>query len=288
MRACFLLCYLFLSFSNFAATTVTTVGKQKPADASHDYFINLLRLALNESSTEYGEAVVKTVPHPSQERVIKLLGEGNFYDVIWSGSSETREKKLLKVAFPLFKGGLGWRGLVIKRQDIEKFSAFNTLNDLSEVIACQGSHWPDADILEQAGLTIYRVGHFDAMLQMVELQRCDYLTLSIFEGQAELDLVQKSFPNLIFFQQLIIQYPLTMNFFVNINNVELASRLKLGLKKLHDSGSFKHYMKNHPLTKSAFPLSKFKKATVITLQNKQYHSIELEHYGLQWPKKEPH
>ncbi len=63
------------------------------------------------------------------------------------------------------------------------------------------------------------------MLQMVELQRCDYMPLSIFEGQAELDLVKNNFPNLIFYQGLILQYHLTMNFYVNSNNSKLADRV---------------------------------------------------------------
>ncbi len=279
-----LMVLFFIAFNSFAISTVTTIGKQKPDDASHDYFIGLLRLALIETSAEYTNSVIQTVPHPGQERVMKLLASGNFYDVAWSGSSKSRETQLRKVDFPLFKGGLGWRGMVIRRQDINKFSRFKTLGDFSEVVACQGAHWPDADILERAGLIVYRVGHFDAMLQMVDLQRCDYLSLSIFEGQAELDLVQKSFPDLIFYQELIIQYPLTMNFFVNINNTTLAERLELGLRKLHQSGAFDNYMKTHSLTKGGFPLEKLKKANIIKLNNTNNAGKSLTEFGLKWPK----
>lgn len=285
MRAYLFLYLIFFSINALATTTVTTLGKQKPDDASHDYFIGLLRLALIETSNEYGNAIIETVPHPGQKRVLKLLASGDYYDIAWSGNSKSREAQLLKVPFPLFKGGLGWRGMVIRRQDIEKFSKFKNLDDLSEVIACQGAHWPDADILEQAGVTIYRVGHFDAMLQMVELQRCDYLPLSIFEGQAELKLVQKSFPNLVFYQGLIIQYPLTMNFFVNIKNTPLAERLELGLRRLHQNGTFDNYMKSHNLTQGAFPLNKFKNTNIIKLNNEYNVDNTLAEFGLKWPEK---
>lgn len=284
MKVCLLLLYLCISLNSFAVTTITTVGKQKPDDASHDYFIGLLRLALIETSSEYGSAIIETVPHPGQERLIKLLAAGNFYDIAWSGSSKSRETQLLKIPFPLFKGGLGWRGIIVRREDVKKFSTFKKVDDLSEVIACQGAHWPDADILEQAGLTIYRVGHFDAMLQMVELQRCDYLPLSIFEGQAELDLVKKSFPNLVFYQGIIIQYPLTMNYFVNSQNTPLAERLEIGLRRLHQNGTFDNYMKNHNLTHGAFPLKKFKNANIIKLHNSNNAGNALAEFGLKWPK----
>ncbi|KGJ97221.1 ABC transporter substrate-binding protein [Colwellia psychrerythraea] len=274
---------LLISAQCFAVTTVTTTGKQKPDDASHDYFIGLLRLALIETSEEYGYTVLQTVPYPGQERMLKLLALGEFYDVVWAGNSIIRESDLYKIPFPLFRGGLGWRGMIIRQQDKSKFSTFKTAKDLNALIACQGLHWPDADILERAGLAVARVGYFDAMLQMVELKRCDYLPLSIFEGQAELAAVKDSFPNLIFYQELIIQYPLTMHFFVKSSNNILAQRLTLGLQRLYESGSYERYMKNHPLTQHAFPLTKFKKSTVISLMNSNYTEHALAEYGLVWP-----
>lgn len=285
MKLILLTFLLLLSASSFATTTIHTVGKQKPDDASHDYFIGLLRLALAKTTTEYGKAIIKTIPQPGQERMLKLLAADKFYDVIWSGDSKKRDTELLRIPFPLFKGGLGWRGLIIRHQDKKKFASFYNISELSKAIACQGAHWPDADILEQSGLIVYRVGHFDAMLHMVELKRCDYLPLSIFEGQAELDIVQESFPNLIFYQDLIIKYSMSMNFFVNVNNTKLASRLILGLKRLNDSGDLYNYMTHHPLTKHAFPFTKFKSAKVIKLNNANVHSHELEQYGFKWPQK---
>jgi hypothetical protein len=107
--------------------------------------------------------------------------------------------------------------------------------------------------------------------------------LSIFEGQAELVAVKQSFPNLIFYQKLIIQYPLFMHFFVKQNDEKLAKRLTLGLKRLYKSGSLDHYMREHPLTKNAFPLTKFVHSRVITLANPHNTQPELEKFGLLWP-----
>ncbi|WP_057831091.1 hypothetical protein [Colwellia sp. TT2012] len=278
-----LILLLLVSAHCFAITTVTTTGKQKPDDASHDYFTGLLRLALIETADEYGYAVLQTVPYPGQERMLKLLALGAFYDVVWAGNSDIRQSNLHKVAFPLFRGGLGWRGMIIRQQDKNKFSAYHSVEDLTKLIACQGLHWPDADILEHAGLAVARVGYFDAMLHMVELKRCDYLPLSIFEGQAELDLVHSSFPNLIFYQDLIIQYPLTMHFFVKNNNKQLANRLTLGLQRLYDSGAYDNYMQKHQLTQYAFPLSKFKNSRVIKLENPNNKQTELAKFSLSWP-----
>ena len=273
----------FVAIHCLAVTTVTTTGKQKPDDASHDYFIGLLRLALIETTDEYDYAVLQTVPYPGPERMLKLLVLGEFYDVVWAGNLHVRDAGFHKVPFPLFRGGLGWRGMIIRQQDKSNFSSVKTTKDLTNLTACQGLHWPDADILEHAGLSVTRVSYFDAMLQMVEMKACDYLPLSIFEGQAELDIIKDSFPNLTFYQDLIIQYPLTMHFFVNRNNSKLAERLTLGLQRMYKSGAYDNYMKKHALTQHAFPLTQFKNSRIIKLVNPFNKQAALEQFGLAWP-----
>lgn len=283
MKVLFFICLLLITAYSWSFDSITTVGKQKPDDASHSYFMGLLKLALEATEEEYGKTQLKTVPHPGQERVLRLLADGNFYDIAWSGSSISRNKVLLHIPFPIFKGGLGWRGMLIRKKDSEKFSKIKSIKELSPLIACQGLHWPDADILEFNGLNVYRTSRFDAMLQMVVLKRCDYLSLSIFEGDAELAVVKKSFPELIFQQDVILKYPLTMNFFVKKGNVNLAERIFKGLKKIDKSGRYLQYMQHKKLTKNAFPLTKYQSSKVLELKNPNFNSIELIEFGLKWP-----
>lgn len=283
MRNLLYLTTLLFIFNCQATQVVRTIGQQKADDASYDYFIQLLEKSLTVTNEEYGAFEIKTVPHPGQERVMMLLSAEKFYDVVWSGSSKQRDSKLLKVPFPLFKGGLGWRGSVIRKKDTDKFASMTRIEQLSAWAACQGMHWPDADVLEQNGLAVSRVTHFDSMLQMLVLKRCDYLPLSIFEGAAELALVSDSFEELTFSDEVILSYPMTMNFYVHAGNMALANRLELGLIRLHESGEFERFMRSHSLTKNAFPLSQYESTNVITLSNSEFNSRELEKYGLKIP-----
>lgn len=285
MRNLLFLITLFFIFNSQAAQVVRTVGQQKVDDASYDYFVQLLDKSLSVTKDEYGAFEIKTVPHPGQERVMMLLSAGKFYDVVWSGSSKQRDNKLLKVPFPLFKGGLGWRGSVIRKEDTHKFEEITHIEQLSSWVACQGMHWPDADVLEQNGLTVSRVTHFDSMLQMLVLKRCDYLPLSIFEGEAELELVSDSFEELVFSEGVILSYPMTMNYYVHAGNMALANRLELGLIRLNESGEFDHFMRAHSLTNNAFPLSQYQSTNLIKLSNSEFNSSELEKYGLKIPLK---
>jgi hypothetical protein len=277
---------VFLPFT-YASDSIKVVGPQKAQDASHDYFVSLLRMALAKSNNT---SAITIIPHSGQGRVLKMLANSDLYDVVWTGVSKERDQLLHRVPIPLFKGGLGWRGLVMRKDAVDNFKAISDTTLLSKYIACQGRHWPDADILKEAGLPVQLVSSFDAMLEMVELRRCDYLPLSIFEGRSELAAVQDRFPTLIFNESLIISYPITMNFYVKKNNVALAGDLEAGLIKLINSGEFENFMKAHSLTKNGFPIERLSKATKIELQN---HDIsqetlnELASYGFKWLQQKP-
>lgn len=277
---------IFLPFAN-ASGPINVVGPQKPQDASHDYFVSLLKMALAKSNNN---SEIVLIPHWGEGRVLKILASSDLYDVVWTGVSKERDQLLHKVPIPLFKGGLGWRGLIIRKDAIDTFKAIADTSQLAKYIACQGRHWPDADILNAAGLRVQLVSSFDAMLQMVELRRCDYMPLSIFEGRSELEIVKHKFPMLTFSENLIISYPFTMNFYVKKNNIKLANDIEGGLIKLIESGEFDKHMKEHSLTKHGFPLERLRDATKIELKN---HDIsqdtldELANYGFKWLQQKP-
>lgn len=249
-----------------ALSSITTIGPQRVTDVSHTYFISLLELILTATETSASPTQINLVPYPGQGRTIALMANSDLFDVIWTAESPERNAKIRKIPIPLLKGGLGIRGLVIRSSDASNFSNYNT-KQLRSKIACQGMHWPDADILQNSGFNVHRVLHFDAMLEMLSLERCDYLPLSIFEGKAELDIVKSVFPELTFYQGTIIRYPLAMYFYVRKDNPELADRLLMGLQILESKGELMRLMQTHPLTKTAFPLEQYEDSQIINLNS---------------------
>lgn len=277
---------IFLPITS-ASDSIKVIGPQKAQDASHDYFVSLLRMALAQSNNS---SAITIIPHSGQGRVLKMLAFSDLYDVVWTGMSKERDQLLHRVPIPLFKGGLGWRGLVMRKDARETFRNITDTVELSNFIACQGRHWPDADILKEAGLPVQLVSNFDAMLQMLELRRCDYMPLSIFEGRSELAAVKDRFPMLIFNENLIISYPISMNFYVKKSNLTLASDIEAGLIKLIDSGEFEKHMKDHSLTKNGFPLERLNNATKIDIKNNdisQETLNELAIYGFKRFQQKP-
>lgn len=240
---------------------IATVGPQHPDDPSHQYFVALLAELLKD--TNY---TLTTRPHPgNQQRAIRLLAENKVYDVLWSGRTESRDSRLKVVPIPLFKGGLGIRGSVMHKDFLSAFAKMDSVEDLHELVLCQGVNWPDADILEAAGIRVVRLPTLENLFNMVAHRRCHLFPLSIFEGAAELQSAKARYPDLIYDESVLITYPLTMNFYVNKVNDTLYTLLEQRLAKMMAEGEFERFMQHQPLTRSAFPLSRFQKATKITL-----------------------
>ncbi|MBU2881189.1 hypothetical protein Q4575_03770 [Psychrosphaera sp. 1_MG-2023] len=255
---------LWLPTSSLAE--IKTVGPQSSHDASHDYFISLLKLALAESGHS---DTLKIIDHQGEARALQLLRDTDLYDILWTGQSIERDKMLLKIPVPLFLGGLGIRGSIIKKDFLNAFNQTKHIVQLKKYIACQGHHWPDANKLEAVGINVIHVINFDSMMKMVSLGRCDFLPLSIFEGEGELLKVKEMYPNLTFSTKVLFHYDQKMYFYVKSSNPELAQQVQSGLKAMIDSGRFLQFMQNHPLTKSAFPLSKYAESTKFPLDDSE-------------------
>lgn len=261
---------LLLGMRNSASQeTVYTTGPQKAQDASHDYFFSLLKQVLPED-----EFTVEVRQHFGQGRAIRSMATAGTYDIIWTGRNDERDEAMHVVPIPLFLGGLGVRGSIIRQDAHQEFIQISDLNELKPLVACQGMHWPDADILESAGLTVARIMQFDAMLQLLEKQRCDFLPLSIFEGQAEMDIVQDQFPTLMYQESVLLTYPLTMNYYVRKDFPQLAQAIEKGLSDMVESGDYLAYMQSHPLTRNAFPLERFDDAKVIVIEENKDETLK--------------
>ena len=146
-----------------------------PQAESHDYFVRLLQLALDETRDEFGPARVVMVEfNPDQKRSLHELSAGNTIDVDWAGTSRETERMLRPIRVPLIGGLLGYRVPVVRRERAEALARVRTLGDLKAFTAVQGVHWPDADILEAAGLPVVRVGPVAQMYSLLRNDRVDY------------------------------------------------------------------------------------------------------------------
>lgn len=250
-----------------AETVIRTLGQQSIQEASHAYYQDLLQQVLKQTETEFGPARVQELMPPRHGNMFFMLHKGNFIDLHRFGTDLQLEKDLLPIRVPLLGGGLGWRGMMIRKADLAGFQQLNSFSQLRQLTACQGMHWPDSTIMEQAGLKVLRVDGYDQMLSLLSKKRCDYFPRSVFEGPSEVAYFAKEYPDLMFSTDVLLKYPYAMYFFVKQNNEMLATRLQKGLTAMAVSGRLQAFMQQHQVSRHVFPLSQFSQSLVFELQN---------------------
>ncbi len=155
-------------------------------------------------------------------------------------TSEKEMERLLPIRIPLDKGLLGYRILLVRKQDLPKFAAVNSVEDLKKFRMGQGSHWVDATVLEKAGFNVIG-GYYPAGLRrMLNEDRFDMIARAIWEAPKELEEVAKDMPDLAVEPTLVLHYPFARYFWVSRkgDGPDLARRIETGLRRIMANGTF--------------------------------------------------
>lgn len=261
-----ILWFLLLCCSVYAdPVTIRILGPQSAEDTSQDYYHRLLALALNSANDKKYKIQVVDGNSVTQGRTIHLLN-GKFIDVYWMGTSIKREKQFKAIRIPLLKGLLGYRVAIINKAQKAQFTQLDA-KGLKSKVACQGTHWPDTQILKSNGFSVIPVARYELMFDLVDINRCDYFPRAIFEGYSELQQANKRLANLTMFDDSILHYPFPIFFFVHQDATELAKDIEQGLEKAIDSGEFDKLLRTHSVTKHLFPITKWQGTKLIELTN---------------------
>lgn len=229
-----------------------------------DYFTELLVMALNASKAENEVIdIVFSERDYSQARWIYLLQNDKRNFVIWTMTDKTREQQMRPIRIPLFKGLFGYRVLLIRKGEQARFDGISGLQDLAKLLAGQGSHWPDTDIMLHNGLRVTSSETTESLFRMLAARRFDYFPRGISEAWFEL--MQRSEKNLAVEQNLLLYYPTAIYYFVNKENEALAKRIESGLETLIDNGKFDQFFYHHPRVNIG--LEKLQRRKILSLEN---------------------
>ena len=267
--------FAFLLTCTFHALVMETVAAEQvyrierhssPAGlVVRNYYLDLLDMIMRETEAEFGPARIVQVPYEVSQIQLLTDVEAGRLDMAWTATSIRRERIARPIRIPLDMGLTGQRALVIARKRQEEFAAIRSLADLRRFTACQGEYWPDNDVLRAAGLTVREGRTIDEMYPLLRTGECDYLPRALTEIDGEVGRLGGD--DLMAFDRLLLVYPLPMYIFVANNNFILAKRLTHGLEKLVERDAIRHLLEEHPSTRVIFPLSRYRGAVVIRLDN---------------------
>jgi len=214
---------------------------ESAADSRPDYPRAVLGAALAQFGRRYA-------PRPSehvmpQSRSLDQLARGQDIHVVWSTTTEVREKNLRVVRFPIDRGLIGWRVLLIRRSDQDRFAKANSLADLSRFRFVQGHDWPDLAVLQHNGLDVQASSSYEGMFRMVAAGRIDAYPRAVSEVLDEVARIRD--PSLMIEPHLVLNYPSALYFFVAPGDAALARDLESGLATIHRNGKLGRLFEAH-------------------------------------------
>jgi hypothetical protein len=217
--------------ASVSATANTKILRfARTGDWNLDFAYHLLRHALAAAGSPW--SLEASRERMSQTRASAEIFRGNpDVDFIWTMTSPERERTLLPVRIPIFRGLFGWRVLLVRRGDSARFAGVRTLADLKPFRLLQGHDWPDSDILEANDLTVVRSANFDSLFPMLVNGRGDALPRSVLEVANELKRLGGEYP-MELEPTLLLRYPAPVYYFVSPKRPDLAAHFENALRAL--------------------------------------------------------
>lgn len=212
----------------------------------YDYRLALTRLIL-EKTAQGGEpvALVRHAPgpDPSQDRCLDLLRTGEV-DLVYLPPTPARMAEFAALPIDLHAGRLGYRLLVIRKEDAPAFARITTVAQLRRLTGGFGRQWADMAVFEANQLPVIAGPGTEALLGMLRARRFDYLQRGVTEAFAELANFEGR-DDLMVEPRLALHYPLPVYYMTRQDKRPLLQRLQRGLQMARQDGSFRRLLDQH-------------------------------------------
>lgn len=216
-----------------------------------DYQFALLTLALDKTVKDYGPyQLTRVVRSYSTSRLRREINRGEVVNVHagpWR-PLETSEDKLpersLRVSIPILKDLLGYRRLLIRRDDLARFKGIRQAEELKELTVGQANGWVDVEIYRHNGYRLNDTPTPASLFDMLARKRIDYIPISLMDADTALDIRPELAGQLMLLPDITLYFPLPIIFYVNIHEPRLAERLEAGLNLARQDGSFERLFRS--------------------------------------------
>lgn len=225
----------------------------------------ILRMALEKTVAEFGPFKLSaSTQHTNGLRYLSNLARDSDLNVVWSSTSVEKERSYLPIRIPLRKGILGYRVVLVHKDNQALLKNLRDLDDLKKLTVGQGVGWDDVKLYQENGIKVVEA-KYSNLFRMLSYKRFDIFPRGIGEVFNELAKESPQNPDLVVDENILIYYPWPYYFFVSQSNTKLHKRLELGLQKMLKDGSFDAIFWKY--NGKAIEAVNFKKRHVIYMQN---------------------
>ncbi len=258
--SCVMLCALMVFPAQSRAEQIIKI-RHYHLHPRHDFALKLMELVLIKNATPYEIQAVKSNEVLTEGRVEKMVIEGEL-DMLFISTSVERERSMIPIKVPIYRGLLGLRLLLIKPAQNEKFKKIKSLKDLKPYVAGHNVQWSDFGVFKSNGLKVVSSTNYKALFEMLKHDRFDYFSRGVNEVWGEL--AQHS-DELMIADNLMLFYQHPVYFFVSKHKPELAAALEKGLAIALQDGSYKALFQSYYA--KTLELANLKNRTIIYLDN---------------------
>lgn len=210
---------------------------QSELDRRHEYPLALLAHFLALTEEEFGPCELVEMGALSQKREIAWLKD-NELDVSWLPAITALNESLLYVPVPIRKGLLGWRVLLIHKDNVDAFKNVNSLADLQAFNAGFGAAWGDLPVMQHNLETVTTSAGYESLFEMLDYKRFDFLSRSFSEAFDEVYARAEQQPNIVIEPRIALRYPEAHFFYFSNQSGHIKKRIEEGFKKSIQEGSF--------------------------------------------------
>lgn len=254
--------------AELAADVTIKLWNGNKTASRQQYEREVLELALKVSSKNAGDwALVEDLtdyPRAEDEASVFRTKGFDIFGTVAGNAKLANEEKIL-IPLPLMKGLLGYRILIIRAADKEKFAAIKTPAQLQQLTMGIPATWADAELFRQNGYPVVEKGSFDELFARLENKEFDYVTFGANEVTGVFKERAAKSGKLMVEPSLLVFYPFPLVFYVNPDNTALAQRVTQGLKIIAKNGELDEVFDRYfaaDLTAVELPAR-----TMITLKN---------------------
>lgn len=232
------------------AETMTYIynAPESDKDKRYSYQWEILRSALEMTRSKYGEyRMVKSEVMSERRQVRELENVSGKLSVMYLDSKKELEEKLIPVRIPVDKGLVGYRVLLIRKEEQARISQFKTLDDLKTLKLGQGLGWIDVGILRSNGFKVVTGSFYDGLFGMLQHKRFDVFPRGAVEIVGEYNTWHKMYPDLSIEKNILLYYPLPMYFWFakSQNGKVLADRVEAGMNMMIKDGTYDRIFNKH-------------------------------------------
>lgn len=254
--------------SGATETTQIKLWNGNKTQSRQQYEREVLEAALKATNASYGgwqlQEDLTDYPLAADEASVFRSKGIDIFGTVAGNTKLANEKKIL-IPLPLMKGLLGYRILIIRAADKEKFTAIKSAQQLQQLRLGIPSTWADAELFRQNGYKVEEKGSFDDLFTRLENNEFDYVSFGanevagVFSGRA----AQSG--KLIVDASLLVYYPFPLVFYVSPNNKVLAARVTQGLQAISSNGELDKIFNRY--FGAELTILKLSDRTKITLKN---------------------